>query len=303
MTMIKLFQASTSLGSDNAGTEQAPEYILNASLRDGLRHNSLEFVESGSFEALGSNSPKKSVLRNKTDLVDFNKQLYQAITQNTDQADIALTLGGDHSIAIGTMFATRQRYSDAKLVYIDAHPDCTSPHNTLTGNIHGMPVSTVLGDGLYDEFELGKYNYADVNMIGLKDIDPTEQTYLSDNNIFYLTMDDIIRRGIAECAANIVKRAGGSPLHIGLDIDSIDVSEAPATGILNKGGLSYREISYLCRQLAECNIVGIDLVEINPSRDIEDKTTYLGSELIVTLLGGNWDTYTRYIESQKKRQA
>ena len=111
-------------------------------------------------------------------------------------------------------------------------------------------------------------------------------------------MDEVIEKGIAQCLNRIAKQVAGRPVHVSLDIDSIDTSEAPGTGIINKGGFSYREISYLCRHLSKQDIVAIDIVEVNPKKDIDSKTVHLASELCVNLLGGEWSPYSRYIAAK-----
>lgn len=302
-SMLKIIQACTSLGSDNAGTEKAPTYILDKSLRAGLEHNSIAYAEAPAVhDPVDIVENKTTNLHNHAAVLEFSKNLNQTILDAVEADDIALTIGGDHSVSIGSFFATKANYEDACILYIDAHPDCTTPSTTLTGNIHGMPVSTVLGDALYIEFGLPKYNYDEVFMIGVKDIDPAETEYLNKHSIVYKTIDNITHDGIGPTLDALLKLIGNRPLHVSLDIDGVDISEAPGTGILNKGGLSYREVSYICRAVAQsCNIVAIDQVEVNPDRDVDNKTTELAAELVISLLGGNWDAYTRYIELQKQR--
>ena len=111
-------------------------------------------------------------------------------------------------------------------------------------------------------------------------------------------MDEVTEHGIAECLKQLRTKIAGRPTHVSLDIDSIDMSEAPGTGIINKGGFSFREISYLCRYLSDEQIVGIDVVEVNPGRDIDDRTVHLASELAVNLLGGEWSAYNQYLSAK-----
>lgn len=295
--MLKIFPAATCLGSSNPGTEKAPALIVKKSLSAGLRHNGIGFVVQEPTKA--KSGDKKEWPHNHSALVDFNRRLYKEIVSTCDLQDIALTLGGDHSVSAGSMFATKLRFDDAVVAYIDAHPDCTSPKTSLSGNIHGMQLATVMGDSLYNDFNYPSYDYKEVFLIGIKDVDPAEREYMHSNHILHVHMDEIIETGIAAALGKISKHVGNKPLHVSLDIDSIDVTEAPGTGIINKGGLSYREISYVARRLAQHNVVAIDLVEVNPERDQDDKTIKLGSELIVNLLGGEWSPYTQYMMSRQ----
>lgn len=296
--MIKIFSAATSLGSYNQGTELAPKAILSNSLEEALKKNNLNYELSGELElfeaALGDN-PK---LRYHKALVEYNNQLYKDIVDCSSAQDTILCLGGDHSISIATMFASKLRHNDTIIVYIDAHPDCNGPDATPTGNIHGMPLATVLGDAIYSDFNLPKFTYDEAFLIGIKDADTGEQDYLKQNKILHITMDEVTEHGIAECLKQLRTKIAGRPTHVSLDIDSIDMSEAPGTGIINKGGFSFREISYLCRYLSDEQIVGIDVVEVNPGRDIDDRTVHLASELAVNLLGGEWSAYNQYLSAK-----
>ncbi|MSR68458.1 hypothetical protein EXS66_01570 [Candidatus Saccharibacteria bacterium] len=296
--MVKIYSARTCLGSFNKGTELAPKEILGRSLMSGLAKNAIQSQLGATEELLRADKGDAVNAHYRSALVEFNKSLYKKIIKSTSSTDIALTLGGDHAISIATMFATKKRHSDCVVVYIDAHPDCNEPQSSPTGNIHGMPLATVLGDSLYSDFKLPKYRYDEVFMMGIKDADKFERRYIKKNNILCVLMDEIIEKGIAAALKKIKQQISGRPVHVSLDIDSIDVSEAPGTGIINKGGLSYREVSYLCRNLAQEKIVAIDLVEVNPTRDIADKTINLSAELIINLLGGQWSVYDRYLDAK-----
>lgn len=296
--MIKIFSAATSLGSFNKGTELAPREIINSSLKPALDKNNLRYEFMKPLELIEAELGSNPKLRYHQALVDFNQKLYSSIVDSSSADDVIICLGGDHSVSIATMFVSKLRYSDAVVVYIDAHPDCNGPSSTPTGNIHGMSLATVLGDAIYDDFNLPKYNYDEVFLVGIKDVDLSEQDYLKQNDIFNISIDQVIERGIAESFELIHDQIADRPVHVSLDIDSIDVSEAPGTGIINKGGFSFREISYLCRHLANENIVGIDVVEVNPERDEKNKTVHLASELAINLLGGEWSMYNRYLSNK-----
>lgn len=294
--MLNIFSAGTSLGSVNHGTEIAPEALLHGGLLTALTYNGIDYEVQAPIHDRPASTQRHRQLYNYQSVVDFNKSLYQKIITTSEPADRNLVLGGDHSIGIGSMFASKKLWPSTKLIYIDAHPDChDKPADTTSGNIHGFPLSTVLGDGLYAEFDYPKYSYDEVVMVGLKDIDDDEQAYLDRHKISYFTIDRVIEQGIGAVMRGALDFLGDAPIHVGLDIDSIDVTEAPGTGIINKGGLSYREINYIVRQLAQRRVVATDLVEINPKRDSMRKTVDLGIELATILAGGKWSAYTKYL--------
>ncbi len=301
--MLRIVQAATSLGSFNSGSEKAPAAIVNTTLRAGLEKNKIEFSELEPIAALNQTNNSDQKLRNLDTLISFNKALFEQITSSTTAEDIVLTLGGDHSISIGSLFASKVRNNQTCIVYIDAHPDCSNPIDSPTGNIHGMPLSTVLGDALWADFALPKYQYDEVFIVGAKDIDQAEYRYMQAHNITYYTIDDIIREGIAKILDDVQQKLAGRPVHVSLDIDSIDSSEAPGTGIVNRGGLSYREVSYLCRELAKENVIALDCVEVNPERDIDNKTVLLAGDLCISLLGGDWSPYTQYLQKDTNSAA
>lgn len=297
--MLKIAQAATSLGSFNKGSETAPKAILDTTLIAGLEKNKLKYSVLEPVTAMAQNDPSEpEKLRYHQELIDFNMHLYEQILSAASLDDTVLTLGGDHSISIGSMFASKNRNPQTCIVYIDAHPDCNNPTDTPTGNIHGMPLSTVLGDALYSDFKLAKFNYDEVFIIAAKDIDEAELKYLKTNNINFYSMDNIIEQGVASILDEVTQKINNRPVHVSLDIDSIDSSEAPGTGIVNKGGLSYREVSYLCRHLSKQKIIALDCVEVNPKRDIDNKTVLLAGDLIVSLLGGEWSPYTQYLQTK-----
>lgn len=296
--MLKIAQAATSLGSFNQGSEKAPAVILDTTLRAGLEKNAIAFSVLKPVEDIQKTPSKPGKLRNHAEMIDFTTRLYEQIMSAAKPHDVVLTLGGDHSVSIGSMFASKARNAKTCILYIDAHPDCNNPADTPTGNIHGMPLSTVLGDALYTDFKYAKkYSYDEVFIIGAKDIDAAEMAYLQENKIHFYTMDAIITRGIAEILDEVQEKLNGRSLHVSLDIDSIDSSEAPGTGIVNRGGLSYREVSFLCRRLSCEAIIALDCVEVNPQRDVNNKTVLLAGDLIISLLGGEWSPYTQYLVS------
>jgi arginase len=295
--MLKIIKAETSLGSSNAGTELAPAAILKGGLLDALRYNKIDHEILPLLKTKSAIPTKNNLLvKNHSRLTNLNNSIYELAVNNKNPGAKMLLLGGDHSMSIGSMFATKMSHSKAVLIYIDAHPDCNSPHSSPSGNMHGMSLATVLGDSLYDDYDLPKYKYSEVVILGAKDIDPAEREYIDKKKIRIYTMNDIIARGIGDVVSEILKFIKDKPVHVSLDIDSVDVSEAPGTGIVNRGGLSYREIRYATEALSTTDIKSIDLMEVNPKQDEDNKTVNLATELIISLLGSKWSPYEKYLK-------
>ncbi len=297
--MLKIIKAETSLGSSNGGTELAPDEILKLGLLDALTFNNIAY-QLLPLEILGpiSVAPNTKVKNHET-LTVLNRSIYETAIKTNSAKDITLLLGGDHSTSIGSMFATKKLEPNAAILYIDAHPDSNTPDSSPSGNMHGMSLSTVLGDSLYTDYGFTKYKYNEAIILGAKDIDQYEQNYIKEKSIKMFTVSNVTESGIGEIMTQVLDHIKGRPLHISLDIDSIDVSEAPGTGIINKGGLSYREIKYITEKLSSANICSIDIMEINPQKDVDNKTINLGIELILNLLGHRWTPYEKYLSEKK----
>jgi len=290
--MLKIIKAGSSLGSFNWGSELAPDVILENGLTHALQVNKINFQVIGEIEKIGF----KDKLNDLDCLVRLNRQIYNLATAQIKSTDQLLTLGGDHSISIGSMLASKTLEPNCSVLYIDAHPDCNNLTDTPTGNIHGMTLATVLGDSLYSQFKFNqKYTYDEVVIMAAKDIDNSERDYLAKHKIKMFEINDIVEKGIAKVLALALDYLGPTPLHISLDIDAIDELFAPGTMIKNQGGLTYREIKYLCQKLSEKEIKSIDLVEVNPKLDKQNQTLDLAVELVITLLGGKWSKYDQYL--------
>jgi len=196
--------------------------------------------------------------------------------------DFMLTAGGDHSIASATISGIAARYPDLCVVWVDAHADANTPKTSPSGNYHGMPAAHVLGwfkpedtPKGFDWFPEGgcvkEQNFA---LIGLRDVDPLEADALKRSLVTVRTMRDVDQCGISavvrECLAAIDPQ-GCRPIHLSLDVDAIDPTYAPGTGTLARGGLSYREIHYICEELFDTRrLVSMDIVEVNPALDVAE---------------------------------
>lgn len=285
------------MGSSNAGTELAPEALFKGGLGQALKYNGLEYDQI-SLKARGDLS-KKEPVKNQAALIDLNKQIYNEAVKSLKKGRKVITLGGDHSVAIGSIYAAKEVEKEALLVYVDAHPDANDQETSPSGNMHGMSFSTVLGDGLHKNFGYKPYKKNDALLLGIKDIDPAEWQYIKENKIKFFTIENIIELGISNVMKKVIQFAGNKPIHLSLDIDVVDAEYAPGTGVINKGGLTYREIKYICKKLSTANIRSIDVVEVNPKKDRNNKTVELSNELLITLLGGEWSPYNQYIEEEK----
>ena len=208
-----------------------------------------------------------------------------------EKGDFPLFVGGDHSIAVGTVAAAGSGNDSLGLIWLDAHGDFNTPNTSPSGNIHGMPLAILMGEGHPSLVNVGRQGPKvlpeNVVMIGLRDIDPAEKKRLKNSGITVFTMRDIDEQGISTVANKaVMKFAHMKRIHLTVDMDVLDPVEAPGVGTPVPGGITYREAHLLMEILADSKKGGsMDLVEINPILDVANKTAKLAVELTLSALG------------------
>ncbi len=223
-------------------------------------------------------------------VVRAGEAMYQAGQAAIEAGHLPLFIGGDHSIAVGTLGGVTHT-GPAGLIWIDAHGDFNTPASSPSGNLHGMPLAALLGLGAAELVNLGrpspKLQPSEVVLIGVRDLDSQEKVLLKESQVRVYTMREIDERGIAAVAGEALERLSHLPrLHISLDMDSLDPREAPGVGTPVPGGLTSREAHLLMEIIADCACVGsVDVVEINPILDERNQTAKIAVELIASLLG------------------
>jgi arginase len=228
----------------------------------------------------------------------------QAVEEAMEAGTIAITLGGDHSLAIGSIAGVSNYYRKQKeefgVVWFDAHGDINTPQSSQSGNVHGMPFAISLGDG--DERLVNLLGFAPkvqasrCALIGIRDLDNEEIKLIAKSGINPFTMRDVDEKGmggvIREALAGICSPTKDGKvlkgLHVSFDLDVIDPDVAPGVSTESRGGLSYRESHHALELLADTGMVGsIDIVELNPARDLRNQTAELAVDLVTSVLGKN----------------
>jgi arginase len=258
-----------------------------------LRALGYEITDSGDLPVpLPENEPPdNSRARHLSSIEHVCRDVYQKSLTCLDHGEVAVFLGGDHSISIGTVSAIDSRGGDVGVLWVDAHGDFNTPETSPSGNIHGMALAVLLGRGPSELTSIGnrgaKLKPEYTVMIGVRDLDPQERIDLRESGILVLTMREIDEIGMAAAARQALDRVSRvSRFHVSLDMDSLDPAEAPGVGTPVPGGLSYREAHLLMEILADSGKVGsLDIVEINPILDDRNRTARLGVELAASLLG------------------
>lgn len=220
------------------------------------------------------------------------QEIYDAGRKAVEDQHIPVFLGGDHSLAIGSIGGITH-HEPAGVIWVDAHGDFNTDKTSPSGNIHGMPLAVLLGQGTPELTLLGrpqpKIEPRDVVLIGIRDLDTEERRRLKESGIKVYTMRDIDERGMNAISQEALDLLGHRKrLHVSLDMDCIDPQEAPGVGTPAPGGLTYREAHYLMEVIADTKrVTSMDIVEINPILDYRNKTAELAVELVASLFGSN----------------
>jgi arginase len=224
------------------------------------------------------------------------EKLAAEVERIADAGTLTITIGGDHSIAIGSLAGVvksfRKRDERLGLVYFDAHADMNTPDTSPSGNIHGMPLAVLLGYGAPELVNVAdfapKFDPRLCAHVGARDIDPGEREMIRRLGMRFFTMREIDERGLAVCMDEAIQIAGqGSAGYaVTFDVDVLDPGDAPGSGTLVRGGLSYREAHLAMEKIAEDGRMrSLEVVEINTALDVNNRTAELGVELILSALG------------------
>lgn len=282
------------LGQGLDGVDLGPQAIRYASLCKALYNMGYVVKDSGDLPRCDRDetSVENPLLRYLKAITLSNTLLADKVAEVVSRGEFPLLLGGDHSMAIGTIAGLRKQYNRLGVLWIDAHGDLNTPETTPTGNIHGMSLAVSLGIGHPDLVQLGgvypKISPDRTVLIGARDIDAGERKLIKELGIHVYTSHDIERFGIPAIMDQAIQivRDGTDGVHVSFDVDSLDPQVIMGTGTRVPGGITYREGQLLLRILAEANIVtSAEFVEVNPLLDEKNKTAELTVGLICSLLG------------------
>jgi arginase len=290
-TTVSIIGVPMDLGQSRRGVDMGPSALRYAGLDDRLRRLGHQVIDKGNINIpVRDTLPPEGGLAFLPAVVQAGEAMYQAGQAAIQAGHLPLFIGGDHSIAVGTLGGVADT-GPAGLIWIDAHGDFNTPESSPSGNLHGMPLAALLGRGAAGLVNLGrpgpKLQPGEVVLIGVRDLDQQEKVLLKESQVKIYTMREIDERGIAAVAREALERLSHLPrLHVSLDMDSLDPREAPGVGTPVPGGLTYREAHLLMEIIADCACVGsIDVVEINPILDERNQTAKIAVELIASLLG------------------
>jgi arginase len=285
-------------GQAKLGVDNGPIHLVEAGLVNqltGLGWN-VQFDGHHQFEEISAaNDPPIGKLKNPRLVAQVCQSVSKVVAGHAQKGQLPVVLGGDHSLAMGTIGGSLEAHPNACVLWIDAHADINTPETTDSGNIHGMPVAFLLGiAGTIPEFAWVKpvLKPNRIVYIGLRDVDEGEKRILKEHGIKAFSMHEIDKYGIGkvvELALDTVNPNRDLPIHLSFDVDALDPSVAPSTGTPVRGGLTFREGHYICEAIHETGLlVAFDLMEVNPSLADEDsvkQTVAVGCSLVRAALG------------------
>jgi arginase len=298
MLKVAIANMHLDLGAGRRGVDMGPSAIHLAGLKSGLESLGHSVVETTAIgvptqEMHGPGDPHARYL----------PQIAAACGQLADYVELALergwfpvVLGGDHSVAIGTISGLarywRKRGQRVGVLWVDAHTDMNTPDSSPSGNIHGMPLAVLLGRGAKELVSIAGDEPAlrpeDVVVIGARDVDETERTVVRELGVRVYTMSELDERGTAVCVREALERvtAGTAGVHLSFDLDGVDPQHAPGVGTAVPGGLDLRESHLICEKVAQTRkVLGAEMVELNPVIDVENRTGRLAVWLLLSALG------------------
>ncbi|KAF8559735.1 Ureohydrolase [Imleria badia] len=285
-------------GQPKLGVDKGPIHLVEAGLIEQLQEIGwkVDFDGHHQFEEIqAAADPPIGTLRNPRLVSHVCESVASVVGGHAKNGQLPVTLGGDHSLAMGTISGTLDSYPEACVIWVDAHADINTSETTGSGNIHGMPVSFLLGLGeKFPEFAWIRpvLKPERIVYIGLRDVDAGEKRILRENKITAFSMHEVDKYGIGkvvEMALDHVNPNRDLPIHLSFDVDALDPSVAPSTGTPVRGGLTFREGHYICEAIHETGLlVALDLMEVNPSLEDPEsvrQTVAVGCSLVRSALG------------------
>ncbi|MDA8427735.1 MAG: arginase [Geobacteraceae bacterium] len=288
---IRIIGVPLDLGQNKRGVDMGPAALRYAGLAASLAELGYLVHDTGDIlvpirETVSQEAGRHYLPSIRT----VCRDVYAAARLAVTEGQIPVCIGGDHTLAIGSIGGCSHA-EPAGLIWIDAHGDFNTPQTTLTNNIHGMTLAVLMGDGYPELIDIGrpgpKLRAEDVVMIGIRDLDPLERGRLRESGITAYTMREIDERGISAVTREALERLEHHErLHVSLDMDALDPQAGPGVGTLSPGGLSYREGQVMMEIIADSGrCSALDIVEINPIFDQQNRTAQLAVELSASLFG------------------
>jgi arginase len=286
------------LGSGRRGVDMGPSAIRIAGLAGRLAELGHKVVDEGDLTIKNMEELKVGDVRARylTEIARASRQVGAKVDRIVAKGHFPLVLGGDHSISIGTVSAiaaaSRREGKKVGLLWVDAHGDINTPETSPSGNIHGMPVAALLGEGPPELTSIGgegpKLDPRNIAMVGIRSLDEGEKVRLKRYGVQVHTMSQVDRHGIEPVMKEALARVsnGTDRVHVSFDLDAVDPEVAPGVGTPVKGGLDYREAHFLMEMLSDSGLMtSLEMVEANPILDVRNASAAFAVELVQSAFG------------------
>lgn len=295
---VAVIGAPMDLGAGRRGVDMGPSAVRAASLHARLSSLGYDVEDLGNIDVVQPEAitPKPSSARFLPEIAASCSRLARMVERAAGEGKFPIILGGDHSIAAGSIAGMAKHYRKSKrrigVIWIDAHADMNTPATSHSGNVHGMSLASTLGLGPEELTHIGGYapkvKPENAVLIGIRDVDEMESGNVTSSGIHAFTMRDVDELGMRTVITRAVEAAsrGTDGIHLSFDMDSVDPDEAPGVGTPVRGGLTYREAYLAMEMLSDTELLrSIEVVEVNPILDTANRTALLAVELIASAMG------------------
>ena len=290
---VTIIGAALDLGAGRRGVDMGPSAIRYAGLDARISELGYELGDRGNVgtavaEAIDAGDEHARFL---PQIKETCGHIAEVVAEAARSGSMPIVLGGDHSVALGTLGGLHRAHGRGGVIWIDAHGDLNSPETSPSGNVHGMVLAAALGlageafQG--EEWQLPALVPSRVALVGVRSLDDGERELLKQLDALVFTMSDVDRLGLERAVREALAHvAGPGFVHISLDMDVVDPDVAPGVGTPVRGGLNYREAHLAMELIAETGLMtSLDVVEVNPILDRENETGKLAVELVASALG------------------
>ncbi len=296
---VAVLGAPMDLGAGRRGVDMGPSAVRAAGLHARLTELGCQVTDLGNIEVVQPESvmvSKPSAARFLPEIAASCARLARMVERAAADGQFPIVLGGDHSIAAGTIAGMARFYRKSKkkigVIWIDAHADMNTPKTSPSGNVHGMPLAAALGMGAKELTHLGgfapKVDAQNTVLIGIRDVDELESRNVTSSGVQTFTMREVDELGMRTVMTRAIHEAsyGTDGIHLSFDMDSVDPDDAPGVGTPVRGGLTYREAHLAMEMLSDSKLLrSIEVVEVNPILDTANRTALLAVELIASAMG------------------
>ena len=291
---VRIFGVPMDLGQNRRGVDMGPSAVRYAHLHEKIQALGYTTYDEGNIRVSEAEENQQTLSSTNAHFLPQVTQVCQAtystIVDRWEDDEFGLFIGGDHSISIGTIAAVTSR-KHVGVLWVDAHTDMNTPERSPSGNIHGMSLAVLLGDGAPELVNIGydgaKLKPEQIAVVGVRSVDPSERIAVKESGISVYTMRDIDEQGLTTVANQVLTQFEPFDcIHVSFDLDSCDPRYAGGVGTPVMGGFNYREAHLLMELLADSGkVCSMDIVEINPILDTQNRTAEIGVEMILSILG------------------